>query len=163
MSYEDDMYIADDELDLEFLGQPALMAKYSRELAEARRDRDLAKEALDLKKAEIDLDIRDNPGNYHLEKVTVAAVEACILMEEDYQIAQKTVHDANFEVNVLQGVVSAIEHRKSALEHLVKLYGQNYFAGPAVPHDLSEIRKVKTEEMSHSVGSKMKRTTKTKK
>ena len=163
MSYEIDMNIDENALDFELLEQPSLMAKYSRELAEARRDRDLAKEALDLKKAEIDLDIRDNPANYNLEKVTVAAVESCILMEGEFQEAQKALRDTNFEVNVLQGVVSAIEHRKSALEHLVKLYGQNYFAGPSVPHDLSKIRKEKTEEMAHNVGAKMKRTTKTKK
>ena len=163
MSYEIDMSIDENSLDYELLEQPTLMTKYSRLLAEARRDRDLSKESLDLKKAEIDLDIRDNPANYNLEKVTVAAVEACILMEDEFQEAQKALNNANYEVNVLQGVVSAIDHRKSALEQLVKLYGQNYFAGPAVPHNLSEIRKEKTEEISHRVRTSLKRTTKTKK
>ena len=160
MSYEQDMYIDESALDVELVEQPTLMSRYSRLLAEARRDRDLSKEALDLKKAEIDLDIRDNPEEYKLVKVTENAITNCILMEEDYQTSQKEYHDANYEVNVLQGVVSALEHRKSALENMVKLYGQNYFAGPAVPHDLSALRKKRGDDTSHQIGKSMKRATK---
>lgn len=162
MSYDDDMYIDENALDVEILEQPSLMVKYSQLLAEARRTRDLSKEALDLKKAEIDLDIRDDPAKYDLEKITVAAVEACILMEEEYQTAQKELNDANYQVNVLQGVVSAIDHRKSALENLIKLHGQQYFAGPSTPHDLSDLRKERKEKISHNVGKTVRRTTKAK-
>jgi len=162
MSYEQDMYIDESALDVELVEQPTLMARYSRLLAEARRDKDLSKEALELIKAEIDLDIRDHPDKYNLVKVTENAIGNCILMEDDYKKAQKAYHDANYEVNVLQGVVSALEHRKSALENMVKLYGQNYFAGPAVPHDLTALRKERGDETSHRIGKSMKRATNSK-
>jgi hypothetical protein len=162
MSYEEDMYIDESALDIELLDQPSLMAKYSRLLAEAKRDRDIAKEALDLKKAEINLDVRDHPQNYSLEKVTVDSVEACILQQDDYKEALKELNDANYEVNVLQGVVSAIDHRKSALENLVRLYGQNYFAGPAIPHDISKLREELGDEADHRIGKTLKRTKKPK-
>ena len=162
MSYEQDMHIDETALDLELLEQPTLMAKYSQMLAEARRDRDLAKEAMDLKRAEIDLDIRADPEKYALEKITENAISNCILMEDDYIAAQKEYHDANYEVNVLTGVVSAVEHRKSALENMVKLYGQNYFAGPSIPHDLTQARNERREEMSHRVGKTLQRTKKPK-
>jgi len=151
MSYADDMHINEDMLDVELLEQPTLMEKYSHLLAEAKLDRDLAKEDLELKKAEISLDIRDHPQDYKLEKVTDKAVEACVLMEEEYKDAVKAYNQANFEVNVLQGVVNAIEHRKSALEKLVTLHGQNYFAGPIVPHDIRELRKIKEEDRNARV------------
>lgn len=164
MSYEDDMHIDENALDVEFLEQPTLMARYARLLAEARRDRDLAKEALDLTKAEINLDIRDNPDKYNLTKITVDAVEACVLMEDSYKEAVKEYNDANYEVNVLQGVVNAVEHRKSALENLVKLHGQQYFAGPKIPHDLTELREQRTDERHHRIGQAViKRTKKPKK
>lgn len=164
MSYEDDMYIDENALDVEFLDQPAKVVKYARLLAEARRDKDLAKEALDLTKAEINLDIRDNPEKYGLTKITVDAVEACILMEKRYEEAVKEYNDANYEVNVLQGVVNALEHRKSALENLVKLYGQQYFAGPKIPHDLTEMREQRIDERHHRIGQAvMKRSKKPKK
>lgn len=163
MNYEKDMYIDENALDIEFLEQPSLMTRYSQLLADARRDRDLAKEALELAKAEINLDIRDNPEKYGLEKVTDKAVEACILMEDSYKEAQKEFNDANYEVNLLFGVVSAIDHRKSALENLVKLHGQNYFAGPQVPHDIHELRKKKTDERHHRIGQSITRSKKPKK
>jgi hypothetical protein len=161
-NYENDMYIDETALDVEFLEQPSLVVKYSRLLAEARQERDLLKEALDLKKAEINLDIRDDPGKYNLEKITVDAVEACILMEDDYITAQKEYNNARFEVDLLQGVLNALEHRKSALENLVRLYGQEYFAGPTIPHDLTQARKERGAAISHKIGQSMKRTVKQK-
>jgi hypothetical protein len=161
MSYEEDMHIDENALDVEFLEQPTKVIKYARLLAEARRDRDLAKEALDLTKAEINLDIRDNPEKYNLTKITVDAVEACILMEDRYEQVVKEYNDANYEVNVLQGAVNALEHRKSALENLVKLYGQQYFAGPKIPHDLTELREQKTDERSHRIGQAIMKRSKT--
>lgn len=157
------MYIDENVLDVELLEQPSLMAKYSRMLAEAQRDKDLAKESLDLMKAEIDLDIRDNPEKYKLAKITEAAITNCILMEEDYQAALKDLHEATYQVNVMHGVIKAIEHRKSALENLVKLYGQNYFAGPSIPHDLSEMREGHTAKLEHRIGQSVTRTTPKKK
>lgn len=163
MNYEKDMYIDENALDIEFLEQPSLMARYSKMLADARLEKDLAKERLELVKAEISLDIRDNPDKYALEKVTDKAVEACVLAEDSYKDAQKEYNDANYEVNLFQGVVNAIEHRKSALENLVRLYGQQYFAGPQVPHDLSELRKQKSDERHHRIGQSIKRSKKPKK
>ena len=157
MSYEDDMRIDEDALDVELLEQSSLMVKYSRLLAEAKQDRDISKEALELKKAEINLDVRDHPQNYSLEKVTDKAVEACILQSDEYQEAIKVLNEANFEVNVLQGVVNAIEHRKSALENLVKLYIQGYFAGPSIPHDLTAEREKRSADASHRIGKTLKR------
>lgn len=162
MNYEDDMYIDENALDYEFLEQPVLMARYSRLLAEAQRDRDLAKESLDLVKAQISSDIRDDPNKYDLEKITVDAVNSCVLQEKDYQTARQKVTDTEYEVSVLFGVISAINHRKSSLENLAKLHGQNYFAGPQVPHDLTELREERKKERDHRVGQSMKRTKKSK-
>jgi hypothetical protein len=162
MAYESEMYIDETALDVELLEQPSLMMKYSRKLAEAKRDRDLAKENLEMLKAEISLDVRDNPTSYDLEKVTDKVVEACVLADDGYKTAQKEFNDANFEVNLLQGVISAIDHRRSALENLVKLYGQEYFAGPKIPHDLGQLRKEKNAEVEHRIGKSFRRTNKSK-
>lgn len=158
MDYKHDMHIDENALDLELIDQPELMVKYSTLLAEAKQERDLVKEELDLKRAELDLDIRDDPEKYSLGKVTENAITNTIIQIEDYQEIQKKFHQANFEVNVLQGVVNAIDARKSALENLVKLHGQEYFAGPAVPHDLSALRKEKAGEIHHKVGKSFRRT-----
>lgn len=155
--YEQDMYIDEDALDMECLEQAALMAKYSRLLAEAQQERDLAKEALELSKAEIDKKIRKSPEKYGIEKITESVITNTILLDGYFQDMSSTYHDANFEFNVLKGVVSAIEQRKSMLEGLVKLHGQNYFAGPSIPHNLSEIREKKMDAMVHRAGASLKK------
>lgn len=162
MSYESDMYIDESALDVELLGQASLMAKYTRMTAQAQLDRDLAKEDLELTRAKLDLAIRDDPESYGLGKVTETAINNVILINDDYRAKLKDYHDANFEYNALQGTVRSIDHKKSALENLVRLYGLDYIAGPSVPRDLTEARKIRAEEMDHRIGSSLRRTTKPK-
>lgn len=160
MSYEQDMYIDENVLDVELLKQPSLVAKYSRMLADAQQDKDIAKERLELLRSEISLDIRDNPSKYKLDKVTEGSITACILMEEDFQEAQKEVHATTHKVNVLTGIMKSLDHRKSTIENLVKLFGQNYFAGPAIPHNLTDVREEHTAKLEHRIGQNLpKRTT----
>ena len=157
MDYELDMEINPDELDVEILDQPKLMLKYTKLLATALEVRDLLKEKAELTRAEIDKDIREDPDAYGLAKITETVVSNAILQEEEYQKVQVKLIKANFEVKVLNGVVSAIEQRKGMLENLVKLHGQQYFAGPSVPHNLSELYEKKQKEMNKRMSKKLTR------
>ena len=152
--YEDDIQIDEDFLDVEWLEQPRLFLQYSRRASEARDEMERAKQLMDLTKAEVDLDVRKNPGNHKLEKVTEGAISAAILMDSRFQEA---LNEARHNYNVLMGAVSAFEQRKTALENLVKLHGQNYFAGPKVPHDLGQVREMKKQRANEKVNVKRKR------
>ena len=156
--YEKDMYINEDSLEIECLDQAVLMVKYTTQLAEAKKDRDQSKERLDVLYADLDLKIREDPEQFKLSKITEGAVRSAILMNEDYQKAQNKLDWANYEVNVLQGVVSAIDQRKSMIEGLIRLHGQQYFAGPNVPHNMSELRKKSEERINKGINQKLKRT-----
>ena len=137
MNYEDDIRIDETALDVEWLEQPRLMLKYARYAAECKKRLDLAKEHLDLISAQIDRDIRTNPSNYDLVKPTDTSIKALILLEEDYQDAFKKLTNAKFEVDLAMNAVFAFNARKDALQNLVVLHGQRYFAGPKVPRDLT--------------------------
>jgi len=150
-SYIEDMSIQPDELDMEWLDQPKLMVKYSAKLAEAKERRDLMKEEIDLIRAELDRDIREDPEKFGMVKLTETAVSNCILTMDDYKDAQEQLRRSNYDVNVLQGVVQAIEQRKSALENMVRLLNQNYFAGPSVPRNLQEEMGLRQERSNKSV------------
>lgn len=148
MNYEADIRIDDGALDLEWLEQPSLMMKYTRLLADAEKELDLAKEELDLVKSDIDKDIRLNPDKYDLSKVTDAAVLAAISTQTGFKRVSKRVVDARYEVNVLKGAVKAFEQRKDALENLGRLLALNYFAGPKIPRDLSNEKKLKEDRIT---------------
>jgi len=156
--YEKDMYIDENCLEIECLDQAALMVRYTTKLAEAKKERDQSKEMLDVMYADLDLKIREDPEKFNLSKITEGAVRSAILMNTDYQKAQNKLDWTNYEVNVLQGVVSAIDQRKSMIEGLIRLHGQQYFAGPNVPHNMSELRKKSEERINKGINQKLKRT-----
>jgi hypothetical protein len=80
-------------------------------------------------------------------------------MQPEYTEASNRVIEAKYEAKVLAGVVKAIDARKTMLETLVKLHGQQYFAGPNVPRDLShEAEKKRSQKKSNEiVGTSFKR------
>ena len=101
---------------------------WSRKLADAQRELDQMKSALDLKRADLDADIRSDPAAYGITKITEKAVENYIIADPLFQKAIKGVIDAKHSVGIIKSAVDALDCRKHALECLVKLHGQGYFA-----------------------------------
>jgi len=154
MNYEADIRIDETALDLEWLEQASLMLKYTREQADTMKEEELAKERLDLVKAELDKEIRTNPESFDIVKITEGAIQAAILSHNKYQRASKELIDARYNNLVAKGAVRAFEQRKDALENLARLHGQQYFAGPKVPLDITREweKKKKQERADRSVG-----------
>jgi len=149
---KDDLAIDPNALEVEWLNQPKKFCDVAEQAAEARREVDRAKLALDVAQAELDNDIRANPQNYNIAKITEPALKAAMHMTDKYQKAQTALTDAQYEKAMLESATKAWEQRKSALENLVSLHGQSYFAGPSVPHDIckkytedNEKRRIRTK------------------
>lgn len=118
-------------LDDEWLGQPKLYFRWAVELEDARADLEQSKSDFDLAKAEIDLKIRSHPDKYDLpDKTTENMIKATIPGTPEYKEAEDEYLEARHRVGVLQAAVTALDHRKKALENLVSLHGQKYFASP---------------------------------
>jgi len=146
-------------LDKEWINQPKIFFRYASQLADARRRMEEVKAEADVVKAEIDLDIRSNPSNYNLEKTTEALISNLILQQEKYQKALAKIRIKKHKVDILQAAVTALEHRKSALERLVSLHGQNYFSTPKAPDNAGrEIAEdIEKETARNLVGRKRRR------
>jgi hypothetical protein len=137
LNYEQDVSIDETALDVEWLQQANLMYKYARYQAETKKAMDEAKERLDFIRAKLEMDIRANPENYGLSKVTESAIASTILLQPEYQEASKKYVEARYENDMTVAAVRAIDQKKTALENLVKLLSVSYFAGPSAPRDLS--------------------------
>jgi len=138
MDYEKDMQIDETALDVEWLEQPSLMMRYCRFATEARASVDMAKERLDAIKAQLDTNIRKDPAQYGLEKLTETLISNTVILQPDCIHQQEVLNELKMEDAMAQCAVRALEHRKKALENLVVLHGQQYFAGPSVPRDLTK-------------------------
>jgi hypothetical protein len=151
MNYEEDIKIDETALDVEWLEQPRLMMRYAKHSANMRMQTDFAKERLDVVKAELDREIRLNPEAFDIAKITEATVLAAIISHEKYAQANRAFLEARYESDIANAAVRAIDARKDALENLVRLHGQQYFAGPKMPRDLSfEVRQAEATRSSNS-------------
>ena len=155
MNYEQDIQIDDTALDIEWLEQPSLMFKYARNAANARKTLDITKENLDVVRAGLDKLIRESPSTYGVDKITEGAIQAVILTQDKYKAANKAFLDAKYDVDIAQAAVIAISQRKDALENLVRLHGQQYFAGPKLPRDLHGEREERQKNVDGGIANKL--------
>lgn len=158
LDYDKDIRIDESSLDMEWLDQPSLMMKYARNAAEMRKLMDLAKENLDVVRAEIDRDVRENPERFGITKITDAVVAATVLRDKEYQKASKEFIDARYALDIANAAVRSMDARKDALENLVRLHGLQYFAGPQMPRNLTEMRDMRTKQINASIKRGMSRT-----
>ena len=125
-------------LDDEWIDQPRRYFNWAVQLEDARDSLEEAKAEFDVVKSEVDLAIRTNPDDYDLPKVTDKSVAAALITQPEYKEAQQAVFDAKYRVGVIQAAVTALDHRKRALEKLVDLHGQKYFASPRASENSRE-------------------------
>lgn len=141
LNYETDIVIDESSLDIEWLEQPRLMMEYSRHQSELEKEKDFMEEKLDLLESTLDHQIRSNPEKFGIDyKLTETVVGNHIKMNKEHKELKEALLDIRYEINTAKGAVKAFDARKSALENLVKLHGQQYFAGPNLPRDITEER-----------------------
>lgn len=157
MDYKKDVSIDESALDIEWLEQPSLMMKYGIHRADLQLAVERAKERIEIVKAELDKEIRADPDLFEIPKVSESAITNTILLQSEYQEAKGTYLNLKHELDYAWAASNAIDSKKSALENLVKLHGQQYFAGPKMPRELRKEREIKQEDANRGVGNKLKR------
>ncbi len=119
-------------LDEEWLNQPKIFFEYARRLATAHIRESEARAEREVVKAELDLKVRKNLKKYKIDnvKLTEAVILGVVHNLPEYKSAQKARLIRKHRTDILQAAINALNHRKSALERLVSLHGQNYFSTP---------------------------------
>ena len=144
-------------LDEEWLNQPKLYFRWAVQLEDAKASFEEAKQEFDVIKAEVELKIRDDPTEYDLpEKTTEKMIATALMLTPEYKSGQLDMNTAKYRVGILQAAVTALDHRKKALEKLVDLHGQKYFATPrASEHSKEAVDNI--EKRAVRVKTKVKR------
>lgn len=141
-NFTEEVFLDVDALDLESARQPGLFGKYAELWANACYVRDIAKQALEVKRAEVDLDIRMNPKDYGFDtKPTDVGIKARTTIHEEVIELERELIECVRDVNSCLGNKSSFEHKRSALNDLAKLYVTGYFGDVAMPTTVSEARK----------------------
>lgn len=130
---EDVLLIDKHDLDEEWVNQPTTYFKYASMLADAKFTHEEAKADLALTEAEVASAIRKKPSNYGINKLTESAVKEAIPQQAEYKMSLEEVNQAKHKVDILQALVTSLDHKKRALEKIVDLQLSNYYSTPVSP------------------------------
>lgn len=117
-------------LEVEWQEQPKLYLAAAEELADAKKAAEELELELIVRKAEAEKEVRAEPEDFGLEKVTEAGVKAAVDTHKKVISLRSKIIEANHLVGLLVGKCRALEHRKRALEKEVDLFLAGYFAAP---------------------------------
>lgn len=156
MDYEKDIKIDESALDVEWLNQAALAVKYGKHLAECKDELARAEEGVKLQRAKIIQELTESSD----KMLTGVLIEAHYRTHKKHIKAKHRWLDAKTAVDIAEIVQKEISlTRKAALQNLVTLHGQHYFAGPNVPRELTQevIKAEQQKKSNQGVASKMNR------
>ena len=161
INYDEDMRIDESALEIEWLGQAALAIKYARHLVACADKVRHLEEQKKTKRSEIIVLVNSDPDTYcGKSKPNAADIEAAYRTDSGYIRIIEQLLVAQGELQFAELARSEIAFtRRQALENLVRLHGQQYFAGPSVPHDISKEweRREKNEQAAEKISRKMRR------
>jgi len=139
------------QLDVEWLKQPQLFLIVAEAAADAKLEADRLKELVDVIECDLIREARQDPEKFGItvqsRGITEGQVHAALKTHPQYRGAKDEYLRAVHTLDRLNAVVRAFDQRRAALERLVVLHGQSYFAGPKEPRklDVTEIDKWKAQ------------------
>jgi len=136
--YDEDLSIDTEALDVEWALQPQLFQKYSRMKALAAKTAKRMHERVKTTRSELVLKAGRGGADLIGVNPTGPNVDAWVRAHPEYRKAKERQIQAEFILDLLDGGVFAFHQRKAALENLVLLMNQEYFAKPKEPRNLPE-------------------------
>jgi hypothetical protein len=160
--YDNDLKINMLALHSEWNEQPRLFMKYSLMLADKRDELSRAEQSADVERAEADKRARARHAGDE-KKPTEGVINSEVLTDSEYKQKADKLLGLKHEADILQAAVRAFDQRKDALENLVRLHGQQYFAGPQVPYEIGKefIQQAETQGRSQARDKTAERTGRT--
>jgi hypothetical protein len=139
MDYEQDIRIDETALDVEWLEQATLAMRYGRHYAVCRKRLTEAEEKVKITRAELVAEANSDPvGCCNKDKPNAADIEAYYRNSDLHKKAKEEWVRAQYEADMAEIAKNEISYtRKIALENLVRLHAQQYFAGPKIPRDIT--------------------------
>lgn len=161
LNYQQDVKIDTEALDVEWTEHPEKCLQYIEQLAELRKQARLDEEEVKTVRSELIREANDDPvGCCGKEKPNAGDIEAYYRNEERYKAAKEEAIKSSDAALVAEDMKSLMTYTKTkALEQLVSLHSQSYFAGPTTPRNLNremEKRRSQKEQVQTKTASNLK-------
>lgn len=115
-------------LDEECAGQAVLYGEIGEFVAELKRDARVSKDFVDQERSRLRKEIRENPQNYGISKLTESALEDAFTTNVDYRKALTAYAEAQYLADCAVTLLTAAEERKSMIKDAVTLYVHEYYS-----------------------------------
>lgn len=132
MSHEVNLGVDRNRLDAELEQIPNDILVWSRQAIADLETSQRAENALKYEEARLSIDIRTNPINYGMAKVTEDTVKALIQVQQSYIDAQNAAIAAKSQLAESRAVVDALEVKRSTLKYLAELTVAGFLGSTAV-------------------------------
>lgn len=151
--YKEDCKLNRFKLEIATEEQGELYRHWAEMEGEAKTSVDKADDFVKLTEAEVEMDIREkalnNKGNLpNGVKATADAIKAELLISSKVKKSKKELIKAKEDLGIYKAARGGMEHRKSTIENLVKLWCAGYWADPNRP-------KTNTDDMSNNARNKL--------
>lgn len=161
VNYEKDCQIDLNALDLEWSEHSEVETKYIQLVSELRKEKNLLHEEVKTIRSELIREANEDPQTCcDKKKPNGADIEAYYRTHKDYKAVKSDLIEAEDAYQVAQDMKDMMHFTKTkALENMVVLHGQQYFAGPSTPRNLTkeQIKRKKNKKASSKIGKSMKR------
>jgi len=139
LDYERDVEVDPDQLDVEFLMQAMLAERYGKHVVQLKDRVRRLEERKKTVRSELILKANEDPETCIGKKSPNSAdLEAYYRAHPKYRKVVKKLLKAQTELDYAEVAKWEIAvTRKQTIEGLIELHGQNYFAGPEVPRNLT--------------------------
>jgi len=117
-------------LDWEWNRQADLAFSYGEHQADCQSEYDRNKNALELAKAESEMEIRKDPASFGIAKITDKVAAAAVLRHEKVKESQNEVIESRHALDIAKAACNGIEHKKRGLEKAVSLFLAGYYGEP---------------------------------
>jgi len=135
------------QLEKEWLKQAVIFMEYMEKTIKMENEKGVFKDKIIKLRAELDLKIRNEFAQRGV-KVTEKLLESSLNSEEEVVCHNECYNTVNYNYNLLNACIKALDYKKAALENLVKLHLGGYFSEPS-------LRNKKGEEVSENIRSKL--------
>lgn len=156
LDYDKDSEIDETALDVELLEQGNLARKYAKHLVHIRKLEKKAHEKVKTLRSELIGKTAAEPLETTGKKSPNAGdIEAYYRRDEEYKTAKQDWIEAFAELEYAEQAQKEISYgRRKSIEGLITLHGQQWFAGPKVPRNLTEAREARQKEANAKVRMK---------
>lgn len=138
MTFRKEVDIDRYQLDRELVQQPQKYYDWAIKAAEAGKEKDEAKHALDVVKADIEKRVRKNPERYGIDDPKESAIKLEIHRHPKVKRYTRKYIGACYNEKVLSEAKTSFAQRKSMLQSLTQLNVQLHFAEVPVPQHFKE-------------------------